>query len=75
MPTDVLTPALISGVLLLLGFTLYRLWVVNGDLRAIRVALTGYSGRDGIVNDMREVKHLVNMLQSDVTRIKAHVGL
>lgn len=61
-----LTNVLLGGCGALLGFTLARLWIMNGDLRSIRVALSGLNGANGLVEAVQEL---------EVSRGKHHVAI
>lgn len=49
------TDALLGGIIGLLSFALYRLWILNGDMRELRIALTGLDGSNGLVHTVRSM--------------------
>lgn len=61
-----ITNVLLGCCGLLLAFTLSSLWMIHGDMKALRVALCGLDGKSGLVDAVSEL---------EISRGKHHVAL
>lgn len=70
-----LTDALLAGCVALLSFSLVRLWILAGDMRAVKVALTGIAGDNGLVSEMRECQRDIARNSLAIARLQSRAGL
>jgi hypothetical protein len=62
-----LTNVLLGAISGLLTFLAARLWILNNDMQAVRTALSGFNGANGLLEMVQELeisrgKHLVALV-------------